>query len=106
MNREELIEKINRVHAMKEKLLGKDYMHGIDDELMTDETIIDGYASADWFTYIDESNRIHIDYISEIVTNNKIIPYHQVDEAKEEMQHYAEILMNKYNLATNKGYAV
>lgn len=103
-----LYEKINRVHCMKKKLLGKDYRYEIDDvDKMDDEYyIVDGYASSDWYVYIDNSNNIHMDFISEIKNKDEIINYTQKEEAQKEMEYFKQILINKYSLDTEVKYAV
>ena len=91
-----LMEVINRVHAMKEKLLGKDYRYDIEDIILDESEIIDGYASSDFYVYIDSNYNIHSDYIKSIEKDSELIPYGQVDKAKEEMEKYTEILNSKY----------
>ena len=92
----ELIEKINRVNGMKQKLLGANYKYDISDEVEQD--IIDGYASSDWYVYIDTSFNIHYDFIKEIKTEFELIPYTNSTQAEEEMLIYKDILMSKYNI--------
>ena len=101
VNNDLMIEKINRVHAMKEKLLGSDYKYDIYDEIDDYDKLYDGYASSDWYVYIDKNNNIHSDYISHI--NDR--PYTQLEQAYNEMNMYKEILINKYNLNNEVGYA-
>ena len=50
-----LIEKINRVYSMKDKLDGKDYQYEINDLITDSSTIIDGYSTSDWYIYIDNN---------------------------------------------------
>ena len=88
-----ILEKINRVHCMKQKLLGIDYKYGIS-EIDNEFTIVDGYASSDWYAYIDSNYNIHADFISKIKEKD----YTQSSEAQSEMQHYVEELERKYNL--------
>lgn len=93
-----LIEKINRVHAMKEKLLGFDYRYEIEDILFSEDEIIDGYASSDFYVYIDKDYSIHCDYIESIKKDGELISYGQVKQAQEEMNKYVEKLKTKYNI--------
>lgn len=92
----DVYEKINRVHCMKQKLLGYDYKY-IDD--ITTETIIDAYVSSDWYVYIDSNYEIHSDFISEIKNADEIVPYGSVLFAQQEMEKYRQILINKYNIS-------
>ena len=101
LNNDLMIEKINRVHAMKEKLLGKDFKYDICDEIDDYDMFYDGYVSSDWYVYIDKYNNIHFDYISKIGD----IPYTQLEQAYGEMNMYKEILINKYNKSNEVGYA-
>ena len=103
---ESLIEKINRVHAMKEKLLGKDYQYEIVDIAFDDLGIIDGYVSSDWYVYVDSNYEIHSDYIGEIYSNGEMIQYPQVEHAKQEMEYYKNVLINKYNLSSEVKHAI
>lgn len=98
---ESLMEKINRVNAMKEKLCGKDYRY-IEDLISDNEKIVDGYASSDWYVYIDHLYDVHYDYISEIKKDNEFIPYNSASVAQKEMEKYKQILINKYNLDIDK----
>ena len=91
-----LYEKINRVYSMKQKLLGEEY-YDIED-LELENGIIDGYASADWYVYVDSNNEIHYDYIEEIHKNDMTIPYDGSIKAKEEMEHHIDVLKNMYNI--------
>ena len=93
-----LMEKINRVHAMKEKLLGKDYRYEISDLIFDSSKIMDGYASSDFYVYIDSNYNIHSDYIENINKDGKIISYNQSVQAKNEMNNYIEVIKNRYNL--------
>ena len=98
VNQDLLMEKINRVNAMKEKLLGKDYRYEITDLLYDSSLIIDGYASSDFYVFIDKDYIIYCDYIESINKDGNIIPYNQGMNAKNEMDKYVEILKNRYNL--------
>ena len=103
----DLIEKINRVHAMKEKLLGKDYRYEISNVYIDEDCyIVDGYASSDWYVYIDNNNSMYTDYISEINQNGEIISYAQSSDAKEEMEYFKEILEKKYVLNSEVKHAI
>ena len=108
VSNEDLFEKINRVHCMKAKLLGSDYRFSINDvdELNEDNYIVDGYASADWYVYIDNNKVIHTDFISEIKKKDEIISYAQAKEAQAEMNYYKQMLERKYNLDVEVKYAV
>ena len=108
VSNEDLFEKINRVHCMKAKLLGSDYRFSINDvdELNEDYYIVDGYASADWYVYIDSNKVIHTDFISEIKKEDEIISYAQAKEAQAEMEYYKQILERKYNLNVEVKYAI
>ena len=96
-----LIEKINRVYCMKQKLLGKKYMYEI--QPLENVKIKDGYVSSDWYCYVDENNEIHFDYIEDIRKNDTIIPYGQKEEAKKELETYKEVLKNRYSLGDKYG---
>ena len=100
-NSDLVIEKINRVHAMKEKLLGSDYKYEIDDEITDYNVFKDGYASSDWYAYIDVNNNLYCDYISRIGDS----PYCQLEKAIKEMNFFKDILINKYNLNKEVSYA-
>ena len=91
-----LMEKINRVHAMKEKLLGSDYRYEIEDVIYSSDDILDGYASSDFYVYIDSNYNIHSDCIEFVNKNNEVVPYGQKDKAINEMNKYIEILKNRY----------
>ena len=93
---ERLMEVINRVHGMKEKLMGKNYKYEIEDIISDDVEIIDGYGSSDFYVYIDSNYKIHSDCIEYINKDNELIPYGQADRAKAEMEKYMERLKNKY----------
>ena len=98
VNKLELIEKINRVNAMKEKLLGKDYRYEINDMLLSFNDIIDGYASSDFYVYIDSYYNIHSDCLEKVMKDGKEVSYGQSIQARKEMNKYIELLRNKYNL--------
>ena len=85
---------------MKQKLLGSDYKYEIRDIVNNVDNILDGYASSDWYVYIDNENNIYYDYISKI-GNNK---YSQEEDAIKEMNYFKDILVNKYNLNNEVKY--
>lgn len=94
-----LYEKIDRVNAMKELLNFDDDI--LDSEDLQCQTIVDGYASSDWYVYIDDSNEIHSDYISMIFDEYNEYPYGNADKVKEEMEFFTNILKNKYIISDN-----
>ena len=104
-----LYEKINRVHAMKEKLLGKDYKYEIEDidtvyesldhEDQDKEYIVEGYASSDWYIFVDNRNNIYFDCITKIKQDDKELDYYNKDEAINNLFKYYNLLANKYHIA-------
>ena len=86
----ELKEKINRVNAMKQKLAGADYRYDIIDVNFDQSELMDGYASSDWYVYLDSNRKIYYDYIDTNYKNSKI--------AEEEMLKYVRLLSEKYNI--------
>ena len=92
----DLYEKFDRVNAMKELLYYEDDF--MDSDELKCETIVDGFASSDWYVYIDDSHVIHSDYISMVFNDYEEYPYSNTAKAKEEMEYFANILKNKYNV--------
>ena len=90
ISNELLIEKINRVNAMKEKLSGIDYRYDIID--VDTDNLVEGYASSDWYVFIDNENQIHCDYINASVYKNASI-------AQEEMNR-----LGKYKISQERQY--
>ena len=78
---------------MKQKLSGKDYRYDIEDVDITN--FIEGYASSDWYVFIDSENQIHCDYIDADVYKNAYL-------ANEEMDKYVKLLQEKYGISQEK----
>lgn len=101
-----LMEKINRVNTMKQKLVGIDYKYKIEDVSFGESGIIDGYVSSDWYVYIDCNYEIHTDYIENIYSHGEMIQYPQLEQAKQEMEYIKKVLINKYSLTSEVKYAI
>ena len=95
LSNEFLEEKINRVNAMKEKLSGKDFRYDIED--IDVSTLVEGYASSDWYAFIDYQKQIHCDFIDASV-------YKNAHFAKEEMDKYVKLLSEKYEIEQESSY--
>ena len=106
VSKDELFEKINRVNCMKAKLLGSDYRFYISDIGAFENDLFDGYASSDWYVYVDNNLVIHTDFISEIKKDNEIVSYAQSSVAQSEMECYKKILERKYNLNAEVKHAI
>ncbi len=104
----QIIENINRVHALKEYLMGANYEFDIKDVINNGDIndILDGYVSADWYVFIDKKGNVYSEVIENIKNDEEINMYRDYQNAQEELNRYTTILINRYSDMYEKGKTI